>query len=79
MLENLDFQQEKQAEMMSENDVDVCTICGEILHSKDIIYQKADEELVHTRCVFEMLNEESMEYGEYTCYRRDNQSTEEIF
>lgn len=77
VLDNLDFQQEKQAEMLQ--DVDRCVICGMQFKSNDLVYRIPDGQLVHERCVLDYISDNALEYDDYTEYRRDNQSTEEIF
>ena len=77
VLDNLDFQQEKQAEMLQ--DVDRCAICGMQFKSNDMGYKRHDGELVHERCMLDFISDNALEYSEYTEYLRDKQSIEEIF
>lgn len=74
VLDNLDYQLEKKAELE-----DRCAICGELFHGKDMIYKKHDGELVHERCMLDQISDSSMEYADYTTYRRYEISTQEIF
>lgn len=83
VIDNLDFQQEKREEQRKEieiiNALECCPICGEPLVSSQYVYRLPDEQLAHTRCVLDYVDNESITYGDILNERRDSRSTESIF
>lgn len=83
VIDNLDFQQEKREEQRKEieiiNALECCSICGEPLVSSQYVYRLPDEQLAHTRCVLDYVDNESITYGDILNERRDSRSTESIF
>lgn len=78
VLDNIDFQQEKVAEMMMGN-FECCPLCSEPFTSSQLVYKLPDNTLAHTKCILEYVDNESREYGDISDERREIRSVEEIF
>lgn len=81
-INNLDFQQEKRVEMeqeIVEEEYDTCSICGHIIFPHQYVYKNQDNTYSHTDCIKSEIDDESIRFSEILEFRRERNSTEEVF